>query len=197
MNEGSIYRVETIDNTPVAVPYANLSLGDGAELKSYTYSTEQEEPFRPNRSGDICGTSLLTYGNISFLKIRYIFKSALTLSKLNWFVLCTADIYDNLLDVEGFERYLIAPHTKPSYVGSGGFLPMEIIGVPKGQGNNLCDKIIIHDHDTVYVTSSSVESMIKYYEFQALEDLTISQNDYLEIDHIFLNSIGKYKNLYS
>lgn len=192
MNEGSIYRVETIDNTPVAVPYANLSFG-GAELQAYTYDTDAAEPFKPHRSGDVCVSHLLTYGNISFMCIRYIFKSAFTLSKNSVFTICEANIYDEVLSVSEFEKYLCAHHNHVSRGGSGSVLVTEILGVPKFNGNPLADKIIVSDSDYITLSQNrTVETMYKEYSFKALEDISLSTNDILEFEHIFMNSIGKY-----
>lgn len=192
MNEGSIYRVETIDNTPVAVPYANLSFG-GAELQAYTYDTDATEPFKPHRSGDVCVSHLLTYGNISFMCIRYIFKSAFTLSKDNVFTICEADIYDEVLTVSEFEKYLCAHHNHVSRAGSGAVSVTEIIGVPKFNGNPLADRIIVGDSDDVTILQNrTVDTMYKRYSFKALEDISLSANDILEFEHIFMNSIGLY-----
>lgn len=196
MNEGSIYRVERVNNTNVAVPYANLSFG-GAELQSYVYDTEPEEPFRPQLTGDVCGTSLLTYGNLSFLKLRYIFNTARTFTAGSWQHLCVADLSDNLINVQRFEKYLCKKHDSPLYAGSGAFGVTEIIGMPFTASDKFRDKVAVRDTDSVSKTSSTITSMIKRYSIYPYEDITVAQDDSIMIEHIFLNCAGEYSDYYS
>jgi hypothetical protein len=181
------------------IDFANLMAGrySGSELNRYAAESAEDEPFIPQRNGDICGTSIMTYGNISFTKLRYIFKSSITISKNTVFTMCIADIDDGIIGVQEFEKYLVFPMLHPSSIGSGSIGNVELIGLSSYVDEKFKNKISVGSYNDIsFRYPNIVERMSMGYNFRALETINVDVDDYIDVEHVFMNSIGQYKEYY-
>ena len=184
MNEGSIYRVETIDNTPVAVPYANLSLG-GAELDYYGYKTSggDTEVFTSNR-GTI-RTGIWTYGNISDFCAYLVTSSSISLSGNTPVELCKLDTNDGLVSVDDALKYAPLRHFASPIDADCG-----VFGFSPSMRTFIDDIYKLKIGYSFSVSSSRVSGSLTISLIDSNDSLTIPSDTPFSICGMFMNAVG-------